>query len=417
MKLTATSVKSLKPGDYKDEKGLILRVRPSGVRSWAVRYFVKGRDVRYTIGLVKIKDWDKGLTLKQARDEAALVLARVARGEDPQAEKLAAAKALPPLPDVTVAGLCQYMLAHLKMRPNTWKPWTHDVEKRIIPELGQMPAKDLTRRHVREWADRLLAKSGGTMANRAFVALRRSYSFGIERDLIEATPFVGLKQPADYVPRDRVLSSAELWALQKALADYENVWASDAVSLLLWTGVRKDMALGARRSEFEELHSLEPRWVIPGERTKNAKTHVVPLPKTAAKLVRRLLSDGREFLFPRPGKWGKSGREFAYWHAREMDPIRDMVAAKLKKDVPQWSLHDLRTAMATHMREDLRIPDDVIALLLGHTPDVGPRVTSIYQRADLLRERRDALEAWVGWLEKLPDPKRKLLAFKESKRG
>ena len=67
---------------------------------------------------------------------------------------------------------------------------------------------------------------------------------------------------------------------------------------------------------------------------------------------------------------------------------------------PRWTFHGFRHTMATHLREDLAVSPDVVSLLLGHSV-AGPAVSRIYNRADLLHERRAALDAWARWLEGL----------------
>ena len=66
----------------------------------------------------------------------------------------------------------------------------------------------------------------------------------------------------------------------------------------------------------------------------------------------------------------------------------------------RWRIHDLRHAVATHLREDLKVSSDVVSLILGHTPP-GPRVTRIYDRSELLSERRAALVGWASWVTRL----------------
>jgi hypothetical protein len=66
--------------------------------------------------------------------------------------------------------------------------------------------------------------------------------------------------------------------------------------------------------------------------------------------------------------------------------------------MPRRTLHNIRPTVATHLRTDLGVSTDVVALILAHTPP-GPRVTRVYNRADLRSERRSALGAWAQWLE------------------
>lgn len=63
-------------------RGLVLRVTPNGIKSWAVLYRRKsdGRKRRYTIGTYP------EFSLADARTQAEAIVARVSRGEDPAAQ-------------------------------------------------------------------------------------------------------------------------------------------------------------------------------------------------------------------------------------------------------------------------------------------------------------------------------------------
>jgi hypothetical protein len=79
--------------DLYDSKvmGLILRVTPSGARTWAVEYRANGRKRRYTLGPYKSEGIrGKAYTLAAARDEAETVLAKVRLGADPHVTRLGA---------------------------------------------------------------------------------------------------------------------------------------------------------------------------------------------------------------------------------------------------------------------------------------------------------------------------------------
>jgi hypothetical protein len=71
------------------------------------------------------------------------------------------------------------------------------------------------------------------------------------------------------------------------------------------------------------------------------------------------------------------------------------------------------------MREDLGVSSEVVSLILGHTPP-GARATRVYNRAELLPERRAALVAWGRWLDRLktdePQPAR-VVAIRRNRGG
>jgi len=69
------------PGNYQDRNGLILKVRPSGSKSWILRYQVNGE--RHDMGLGSFP----GLSLAEARKKAIEQRALINQGVDPLEQK------------------------------------------------------------------------------------------------------------------------------------------------------------------------------------------------------------------------------------------------------------------------------------------------------------------------------------------
>jgi integrase len=418
VKLTAAYLKTLRPGPKYQEitddlaEGLRIVVRPSGAKSWVYRYSFAGSDRKVTIGKLK------RVTLEVARERARQLHALVALGRDPRAEKVQERRE-GKASKLTVKKLGEKALAHLELRPKSRAEFTRLHLKEIVPAFGKLPAPDLTRQAIRAWSDSK-AKTAPVAANRAFEVLRRFYSWGVERDLLTSTPFVNLRKPAREKSSERVLSGHELWALQRALNEIEaetdplHPWMQwtkgsgpDAVRLLLLTGARREMVLGARREEFEDLDGLDPRWVIPGSRMKSGRPHVVPLSMQAVKLVsERLRLTPGPYVFPagqaRNGKTAK--RETIAWKSAFVERLRKRVEAHMGSPVPRWTIHNIRHSVATRMVEDLGVSPHVVSLILGHAFRTGPSVTAIYQRADMLKERRAAFKEWANELERYQPP-------------
>jgi integrase len=61
--------------------------------------------------------------------------------------------------------------------------------------------------------------------------------------------------------------------------------------------------------------------------------------------------------------------------------------------VPPFTIHDLRRTAVTHMAE-IGIRPDVIELCVNHVSGARAGVAGVYNRSELLPERRSALEAW-----------------------
>ena len=346
------------------------------------------------------------LSPEAARKKAANVLNAAHAGTDPNpGAKVGTA---------TVGALAEHLFAKLPLKPKTRREWERISAVEIMPIFGGKRAIDVTRGEVREWLDGIVERGSPYMANRAWEVLRRMYTFAIERDRISAYPFVGFRPPAEEEANDRVLNTAELVAVLHALDETRDNHPgySDAALLLLLTGVRREMVRGMTRRELDDLDGREPRWIVPGGfegRSKSGRTHVVPLSRQALDIVRgRLELSERECLFPvaRNGDLGRGLDAPMDWSSRFVCDLRKAAKAAFGSEMPRWTIHGFRHTMGTHMREDLKVPGDVVSLILGHKVS-GPAVTRIYNRAELLPERREALTKWADWLDRIKAGRRR----------
>jgi integrase len=69
-------------------------------------------------------------------------------------------------------------------------------------------------------------------------------------------------------------------------------------------------------------------------------------------------------------------------------------------EIAPWTIHDLRRTAATGMGA-LGVAPHVIELVLNHISGTRAGVAGIYQRAEMLPERRRALEQWAHHVERL----------------
>jgi integrase len=400
--------------EYRDAvvPGLVLRVTPSGHRSFCSRYRRGGRSAPYrriTFGpLGKI-------SLVKARKLAREVFVQLAAGKDPAAEhrRELARSTLPR----TVEDLVTRCLGRLELRASTRREWERIAATEIGPALGRRPVDELGRAEVREWREAIAERSTHT-ANAAFKVLRRAYSWALKQDLVAVSPCAGLGMPAPEVRNDRWLRPHELRALWVALGDVaQESPYPDVVRLLLLTALRRGEVLGARREEFHELEEVEgaePRWIVPAERTKGALEHVVPLSRQAAELVRRRLESVKgTCLFPalgedRPAAWMSGFVELL--RERVLELVREELEDP-EAEVSRWTIHGIRHTVATHLQDSLKVADDVVALILGHRPPGLTDADRIYLRGRKLDERRRALERWADWLERTAaaEPERKVV--------
>lgn len=407
---------------------------PRGARLAEYRYKLKDADGRWTdrsmyLGTVgePFTDPESGkvrpFTLADARDARDAARAKVAKGIDPrearrlaeaeeaerQRERLAALDARRTVRDAFKRWDELYLSAHRKDRGAAVRDL---FDRHVLPKLGDRTLDTLRRSDMTDLLDGLTATGKRRTANMALSLVRQFVRWCAVREWMDRDPTLGIAKKdagGKETARDRNLSELEIIELRDRLdAAKLTERMREAVWLLLATGVRVGELAGAPLSEFD-LDRGE--WHIPGERTKNRDPHIVHLSPFALARVRRLseLAEGSDWLLPGrvPAGADRSvGKPISpKYIAKQVNdrqrtvPLkrRTKAAATLLLARGEWTPHDLRRTMASRMG-DLGIRPDVIERCLNHRPE---GIAAVYQRADLLPERRAAFDAWGAKLEAL----------------
>jgi integrase len=118
------------------------------------------------------------------------------------------------------------------------------------------------------------------------------------------------------------------------------------------TAQRRDEVAGML---WGELNLEKGIWLIPGERTKNGKVHLVHLSPKALEIMNSLPRLSDRFIFTQTSKTAVSG----------FSKAKTKLDATMKPATP-WRLHDLRRTAASIMR-GLRTSKDTVEIILNHT--------------------------------------------------
>lgn len=378
------AIKALRPKatDYEvavaEHRGLVVRVHPSGEKTYRLRYRQDGVLKRVALAAT---------TFEVAREKWKEQRALVKVGEDPAAAAKAerAAKALQRQADraaLTVEGLGrEFITRYAKRKKRTWRADEVMLERAVNPVLGAVLARDVQRRDILSLVDKIASRAP-VRANRVLAVLRKMYAWAVEQELVDASPCSGVKPPGAEQRRDRVLSDDELRAIWNAPEEAMALDLRNAVRLQLLTGQRIGEVVGARWREFD---LKKGEWTVPGERTKNKRPNLVPLGPRAIALLQTIERDG-DHVFPRKGKRSPHLRVDVAGH-----DLGESVAAL---QLEPFSSHDLRRTVATRLAE-MRISRTVIDSLLNH---VDRTVGAIYDRHGYADEKRSALDAWARHL-------------------
>jgi integrase len=361
---------------HRNARGLVLRVSPTGTKSWAFVYRVQGKPPQWlTLGTYP------ELSLAEART-LALDRRRDVRVErkDPAAERRAEqAAADQPAPRVfTFADLAGTYEAFAKGRKKTWHEDVLKIRKYLLPAWGALPVREITRTHVHQLLDTLVAQGMTIGVNRVQAVISRLFTVALDRSLIDAHPAARMIKRFDEQPGARVLSDQELRALWAGL-DRMGGAASDALKLRLLLGQRGEEIAGMQWAEVDLGARL---WEIPGARTKNSRPHVVPLPPTAHTLLttRRKAPPDEPRVFPSLTLQSPEHKALATLHSKAYE----------------WK--DLRRTVATRLAK-LGYDEATIGRVLNHARySITARHYNRHEYAD---EKARALEAWDRELSRI----------------
>ncbi|ADP71268.1 integrase family protein [Rhodomicrobium vannielii ATCC 17100] len=406
IKLSSLSVTALKPKEKRYEvsdmeTGLGVVVQPSGAKSFVVRYRLGKRLGKVTLGSAS------DITLAAAREQARQTMALVRQGIDPAEHRKTEKAARIAAEEERKDSLFEIVAEDYIRRHVSTLKGGHEVErllrKHVIPAWKGRRIETITKRDILKVTDPIIEQGHGRTANHVFAWMRALFSWALERDLpgLEHSPFDKLKAPAPKSSRDRVLSEAELRLVLRGSQTLETPWR-EFVRLLVYTATRRNEVACAPWAEFTGLNTADPRWEIPGARTKNGRPLLLPLPLDAARMLAEMPRIGEKGLaFTVTGETPVMG----FSDAKErldaaMLAIARKEAAERGEDpekvlpLPRWTWHDLRRTTATGMA-GLGVQPHVIEAVLNHVSGAKAGVAGIYNRHAYLAEKKAALAIWA----------------------
>jgi integrase len=395
VKITRETVAELALADGKTDAihfddslpGFGLRLRRSGdkvLRSYVAQYKRAGATRRVLLGSADL------LSAGKARESAKQVLAKVAQGHDPQAERVERRSK----DRLTLRGVVEQFLADKQeaVRPRTLGELMRYLTGPHFKLLHGMPVDTVTRKDIAARLVVIKREHGTVTAQRARTALSSMYGWAMRQGLVEHNPTINAGDLPTSKPRERVLSDQELVKIWNAC---DRPFGYDKVVRLL-------ILLGARRQEVGSISWSEIEdgaWTIPAERAKNGRAHNLPLMPMAANIIRSVPR-----MVTRQQLFGTRGTGFGGWSRCKEDLDK-------RCGVTGWRLHDVRRTVATRMA-DLGVAPHIIEEVLNHRAHRAG-VAGIYNRSRYAREVRAALAMWEDHMRALVEGgERKILSMK-----
>jgi integrase len=414
MHLSDSQVRALKAGPRRQSKSvgdsLILVIEPAargGGKSFEGRMrFPPGRQGKQVS--VRIGPYGKGFgkwTLKEAREEWDRIRAWSRQmGMDPrelkrEEEKMNIQQNAGP----TLEQAAEAFFARSDTKERTKKGYQNMIWKQVLPVLGaSTPVVNFSWEHTHPGekngrqiildlkAD--IERRAPVQADKVLMVLRQVFEHAINqgwmpRDQNPALSNRGTKSKHKPTPHP-TLRWEQLpdffQALEQNQANGSHITIC-AVKVLFMTFLRVGSMAPMRWSELDYEQDL---WIIPAERMKSGKEHLVPLTEPLKELLESLkkIYGDSEFVFPSP----RAGR---CAHLNPYSINQHFIRMGYKSVL---RAHGIRSIPLTAGQERLGYASEVIQRQMAHS--VGDRVRQAYDRSQFLEERRNFMVAWCDAL-------------------
>lgn len=391
MSLTELSCKSAKflekPYKLYDTKGLYLFIDHRGYKYWRFKYRFARKEKHIQFGVYP------EMSLSEARDKRDESRKLVKSGIDPRIEKINNENAL------LVAQENGFEIIAREWHTKNLHTWSAGhgktilarLENNIFPWIGKLPIKDIDAQMLLSLLQRVEERGSVETAHRILQILNCIFRYAIITRKATYNPAADLKgalMPVVHGHYAAITDPKEVAKLMFSIQGYKGDFITRcALRLAPLVFVRPG---NLRRAEWDELDLENATWKISAEKMK------LPFP-LITHLSRQSLAIFKE-IKPVTGKF-----KYVFPSALSKDrPMSDnTILAALRRmgyTSDQMTGHGFRT-MASTMLNEQGWKSDAIERQLAHLDPNTVRAS--YNYAEYLEERREMMQTWADYLDKL----------------
>ncbi|AEP10752.1 tyrosine-type recombinase/integrase [Micavibrio aeruginosavorus] len=394
MTLTNTTCKNAKPKEkpYKlaDGGGLYLLVNPNGAKHWRLKYRFLGKEKLLAIGpypLTSLAD------ARQARDDAKKL---IQSGADPVSHKREGKRNALRNAQNTFEAVALEWVENQKER---WSPKYAEKVLRgltvnIFPEIGQRPIAQITPPELLDALRKIEKRGALDIAGRTKQICGQVFRYGIQTGKCTRDASADLRGALKGRKAEHFASidPKELPAFLKALGQndarlYARTRRAIHLSMLCFTRPGE-----IRQAQWSEMDFEARQWVIPAERMKMRRDHIVPLSMQAI----AILEAQRE-------ETGKLNTPYVF--PSQIQPRKPMSDGTVNQAVKRlgytdrMTAHGFRALARTAIREALGYDSEIIEKQLAHR--TSNPLGEAYDRTQFLSQRKKMMQDWADHLDSI----------------
>ncbi len=373
-----------------DKGGLYVEVTATGSKRWRFKYTFNGKEKRISLGIYP------EVSIKSARENAALMRSKLLEGIDPSAERKGRKSEQGSVVQETVEAVGREWFEKFKHQ------WTaeHSVtviyrlETNIFSRVGSRAIKDVEPPELLACLRLIEARGHLELARRTKQICGQVWRYAVatgraQRDI--TSDLKGAIAPPVSRNFPTILDPVRIGKLLRDIDNYQGFFTTrQAMRLSPIVFLRPG---NLRQAEWADIDLENGVWRIDGDKMKGQKTrtrpdHITPLPAQAIQILTETqsLSGRGKYVFPARGNSGGALSENTIRAA-----LRRMGYADI---VPHGFRH-----MASTLLNELGWAPDSIERQLAHVDQ--NKVRAVYNQAGYLDERRRMLQAWADYLDGL----------------
>lgn len=394
--LTHTKIINLKPKEkpYKvfDSEGLHLMVKPTGRKLWYLKYYYLNKEKKLALGPFP------EISLTRARElrfEARMLLVE---GKDPSAHKQEQKRIKIREAGNTFELVAREWLQHKEelWAENTRRTKLRRLEMYVFPVIGSMTLNEIGPITLLECIRKIEAAKAYDVARRMKQVISSVFKYAVLTGRVDGNPTLALEGALKPVKRGHFasISIKELPELLEMMDRNDaRVFLQTrlAMELMLLTFVRTSELIKAQWDEFD---LDEAMWIVPEERMKTRKEHMVPLSRQALAALRQLHDMTSTFKYVFPSQ--TNPRNHMSNNTIRTALVRMGYGGKMTG-------HGFRALAMSAIKEKLGYRHEVVDRQLAHVHHNS--VTRAYDRAQWIDERTVMMQDWADYIDSLR-PKR-----------
>ncbi|MGO1068429.1 tyrosine-type recombinase/integrase [Lysobacter sp. CA199] len=371
-RLSARQIATARTGHHADGGGLYLQVTKTRARSWVFRYQRNKRRRELGLGTASV------VTLQEARERAIELRKALARGEDPMAARLARRAAQ----RRTWGEVCK---EYIDTASTEWKNDAQAAQwRQSLTDHGpdaKLPLEHVTDAVVLACLKKIWESKTET-ATRLRGRIERIWGYAHYKGWVSGENPGRMKGHLEFalpkaskikkVKHHAAMPYADVPSLMRLLRKRGSK-SSKALRFTILTAARTDETVGAEWSEF---NIPKARWVVPPERIKGGREHVVPLCAEALAILDSMPKDEPPFRL--------SENTMLY-----------LLNKPDKLGLP-YTVHGFRSSFRDWAAEETETENFIVEMALAHT--IKNKSEAAYRRGHLIAKRRVLMNAWEAYL-------------------